>query len=321
MIFFPYKADVELQRWPVLTVLVAAACVWVFLQQTWSANTYSDALETYCSETTKRSIETIVRYLPADEARHPCLAMLRIHRARDSSAEIEKIAAESQAVPFFKTEEDGRRYLKSVLREQYSAFARRVPHDLSESLVYHPNEIDFGRMLTSVFSHGDWGHLIGNMVFFFAFAAAVEVIGGYLFFSGMIVALAVSTSLAYTWSVAGADDALPTLGLSGVVMGMIGFVSVVAPALGIRCFFWFLLFVRTFSVPALLLAAWYIGWDIYELNVRDEDSNVNYIAHVSGAAAGALVGGLFRFLRRDYLRDIAGIDGGFASFQASRAKR
>lgn len=320
MIFFPYKADVQLQRWPVLTVLVALACFWVFLHQVWSAGEHSDALETYCTETTKRSIETIVRYLPEDEARHPCLVMLRIHRAPDSSTEIAEIAQESQPVPFFKTEEDGREYLAGVLREQYSSFARRVPHDLSESLVYHPNEMDVGRMLTSVFSHGDWGHLIGNLVFFFAFAAAVEVIGGYLFFSGMIIALAVSTSLAYTWSVAGTDDALPTLGLSGVVMGMIGFVSVVLPTLGIRCFFWFLLFVRTFSVPALLLAAWYIGWDLYELNARDEDSNVNYVAHVSGAAAGALVGLFFRLLKRDYLRDLveSGVE---APLQVSRAKR
>lgn len=304
MIFFPYKADVELQRWPVLTVLTALACLLVFVQQVSSADAHSDALEAYCTETTRRSIETIVRYLPEEDARHPCLVMLRIHRAPDHDAEIDAIAAESSPVPFFKTERDGREYIGGVLREQYGSFARRVPHDLSESLVYRPNEIDFIRMLTSVFSHGDWGHLIGNLVFFYAFAATVEVIGGYLFFSGMIVTLAISTSLAYTYSVAGSSDALPTLGLSGVVMGMIGFVAAVVPTLGIRCFYWFLLFVRTFSLPALLLAAWYVGWDVYDLNTRGDESSINYVAHVGGAATGALIGVIFRFMRRDYLKSI-----------------
>jgi membrane associated rhomboid family serine protease len=120
----------------------------------------------------------------------------------------------------------------------------------------------------------------------------------------MIATLAVSTSLAYSYSVAGSADALPTLGLSGVVMGMIAFVATVLPTLGIRCFFWFLLFVRRFSIPSLFLAAWYVGWDIYELNSRDADQTVNYVAHVSGAATGALVGLFFRFFRTDYLREL-----------------
>jgi membrane associated rhomboid family serine protease len=120
----------------------------------------------------------------------------------------------------------------------------------------------------------------------------------------MIATVAVSTSLAYSYSVAGTADAVPTLGLSGVVMGMIGFVAVVMPTLGIRCFFWFLLFVRRFSLPSLLLAAWFVGWDIYELHTQDPDSNTNYIAHVSGAATGALIGLVFRFWRRDYLSEL-----------------
>lgn len=130
------------------------------------------------------------------------------------------------------------------------------------------------------------------------------MIGGYLFFSGMIVTLAVSTSLAYTYSVGGSRDALPTLGLSGVVMGMIDFVAAVVPTLGIRCFFWFLLFVRAFSLPALLLAAWYVGWDVYDLNTRSDESNINYVAHVGGAATGAVIGLVFRFIKRDYLKSI-----------------
>lgn len=304
MIFFPYKADIELHRLPVITVLVALVCIFVFLQQRSSAAAYVDALNSYCTESTQRSMLTISRYLPEHEESHPCMVLLRIHRAADHELEIRQLADASRPIPFYENEADGRQYIFGVLKQQYASFAYRVPHDLSESLVYDPNDIRIGRMLTSVVSHADWSHLIGNLLFFYAFAAAVELIGGYAFFAGMMGVLTVSTSLAYSYSVAGSADALPTLGLSGVVMGMIAFVAVVLPTLGIRCFFWFLLFVRRFSIPALFLAAWYVGWDLYELNARDPASNTNYVAHVSGAATGAVIGLLFRFLKRDYVNVI-----------------
>jgi len=304
MIFFPYKADIELKRLPIITVIVIAACIFVFLEQRSSAASYVSAVQNYCTENSQRAIQTILRYLPDHEGQHPCGVLLRIHRAADSDAEIEALAEESTPMPFYANEEDGRRYIASVLREHYSSFASHVPHELSESLVYDPKRIHVGRMLTSVLSHGDWAHLIGNLLFFYAFAAAVELIGGYALFAGLIATLAVSTSLAYSYSVADADTALPTLGLSGVVMGMIAFVAAAAPTIGIRCFFWFLIYVRRFTIPSLLLAAWYIGWDIYDLTVRDPESNINYVAHVSGAATGALAGLVFRLVRRDYLEII-----------------
>ncbi len=301
MIFFPYKADLDLNRWPVLTVLVCLVCVSVFLQQRRSTVAYTDALHAYCTENTQRSMRTIARYLPNYEESHPCKVLLRIHQAPDHDVEIQQLIDDSRPIPFYADAADGRRYIAGVLQQQYTSFARSVPHSLSENLVYDPRHVRLGRMLTSVVSHASWAHLIGNLLFFYAFAAAVELIGGYAFFAAMIATLAVSTSLAYSYSVAGSPDALPTLGLSGVVMGMIAFVATVVPTLGIRCFFWFLLFVRRFSIPSLFLAAWFVGWDIYELNVQDPQSNINHVSHVSGAATGALIGMVFRFWKRDYL--------------------
>jgi membrane associated rhomboid family serine protease len=73
------------------------------------------------------------------------------------------------------------------------------------------------------------------------------------------------------------------------------------PAVRIRCFFWFFVIFRIFRVPALFLALWYVGWDIFDMNRLGNDSLINYVAHVSGAAIGALFGVYYLYFRRDLL--------------------
>jgi membrane associated rhomboid family serine protease len=104
---------------------------------------------------------------------------------------------------------------------------------------------------------------------------------------------------------AGVDSALPTVGLSGVVMAAVAALAIMMPAVRIRCFFWFIVIFRILRVPALLIALWYIGWDIYEMNQLDNKSLINYVAHVSGAAIGALFGAWYAVFRSKMLKELA----------------
>jgi membrane associated rhomboid family serine protease len=90
---------------------------------------------------------------------------------------------------------------------------------------------------------------------------------------------------------------MPTIGLSGVVMGVIGLFAYLAPTARIRCVLWLLVFWRVLRVPAWILALWYVGWDVYSLMHNDGSSHVNFVAHVSGAALGYL-SGLVLFRKR-----------------------
>ena len=110
------------------------------------------------------------------------------------------------------------------------------------------------------------------------------------------------TSLAYGFVMAGVDGALPTVGLSGVVMAAVAALGIMLPTVRIRCFFWFIVFFRIFRIPALILAAWYIGWDIYAYKEYGDESYVNYVAHLSGALIGGLFGGYYLLFRRAMLR-------------------
>ncbi|MDH3468793.1 MAG: rhomboid family intramembrane serine protease, partial [Gammaproteobacteria bacterium] len=165
-----------------------------------------------------------------------------------------------------------------------------VPPLKTKQLWYHPGSWDPVTMLTANFAHGGWDHVIGNLVFFFAFATAVELIVGSLSFAIVVLLMSFGTSISYSLAMASASDPLPTVGLSGVVMGMMALLTYLWPTGKIRCFWWFLIRFGTVAVPAWLLALWYIGFDVYHLLSEEEMGAVNLVAHVSGALIGLLLG-------------------------------
>jgi membrane associated rhomboid family serine protease len=116
--------------------------------------------------------------------------------------------------------------------------------------------------------------------------------------------MAIVTSVAYSHSVS-ADAALPSIGLSGVAMGMMALLTTMLPRARIWCFFWFLFWFRRFRLPVLVIASWHIGWNIYELSHNDPLSHINYMAHVSGAATGVALGIFYRMFTPQRLEQLA----------------
>ena len=93
-----------------------------------------------------------------------------------------------------------------------------------------------------------------------------------------------------------------SLGLSGVVMGMIGLNAYLLPSGTIRCYYWFIVIFGSVAVPAWALAIWYIGWDIYNLFANVNTGVVDVMAHVTGGAAGYLYGVAFLRGRRQQIK-------------------
>jgi membrane associated rhomboid family serine protease len=304
MVLFPYKADVDLGRWPVMTLIVCAICIWVYSRQAYSEYRYERALVRYCNSNITRDEQLVLRYLTDDKQKHYCQVLLEIRRAPDQKGAILELAQAARPIPFYPNGTDSFDYINRVLGNSYARFDGAVPRNLTDRLHYDPKHPTLLTMLTAAFSHGDWWHLTSNLIFFFAFAASVEVITGYFYYLGFIVFAAIGTHMAYTYSVQGVEGALPTVGLSGVVMAMMAFLATVVPTLSIRCFFWFVVIFRTFRVPAMAIAALYILENIFDFTNRDPDDNINYIAHISGAAIGIAMGLIYRLRHQEYLRDL-----------------
>lgn len=195
--------------------------------------------------------------------------------------------------------------IKSRIEKHLVNFRKSAPSSLNSGLMDYPDEFNPISMLTSSLAHGSWSHVIFNLIFFMAFAPAIEIIiSNWLRYVALLVALSVITSISYSLVVfIGREVPLPTLGLSGVVMGVIGLSAYLMPKAQVKMFFWFLLFVRTFYLPAWALAAWYIGWDIFDMLLSDGNEGVNLVAHVSGGIAGYIIGFVWFKKRRDEIQD------------------
>jgi membrane associated rhomboid family serine protease len=152
------------------------------------------------------------------------------------------------------------------------------------ALAFYPNRLDPLKMFTSVFTHGDFWHLVGNLFFFYSFARTIEtqisVIGYLLAF----VIFVLATNLAFAIASSGN---VPTIGLSGVVWGYMGIFLFRYPGDRINCFLWFLWKFKTFEVPAFLFILAFLTFDIIGYRYA-EDARINYVAHFSGFVSGAL---------------------------------
>ena len=161
----------------------------------------------------------------------------------------------------------------------------------SDALMYYPDSWNPIKMLTASVAHGSWSHIIGNLLFFYAFSPMLEIAVAstkrYVF---ILIALALITHITYSLYSLAVGDYVPTLGLSGVVMGVIGLAAYMMPRANIRTFVWFITHVKNYYIPAWLLAVWFIGWDISDLFSYGLSSGINLISHVSGGIGGYLIG-------------------------------
>ena len=222
--------------------------------------------------------------------------MSAIHTSGHPNEAINRLAEHARRWDLMNATES-RAYTVQQLEHAYSDFKSGVKPSLTEQLAYNPASYNVWHMVTAAFAHAGWIHIVGNLIFFYAFGTTVEIVIGPLAFAAMIFAFAIGTHFFYSLSQVMATSPMPTIGLSGVVMGVIGLFAYLAPAARIRCVLWLLVFWRVLRVPAWILALWYVGWDVYSLMHNDGSSHVNFVAHVSGAALGYL-SGLVLFRKR-----------------------
>lgn len=162
-----------------------------------------------------------------------------------------------------------------------------------------PADIVAGRhlvtILTSMFMHGSFSHIIGNMVFLWAFGPEIEDLmtrRGYLVFYLL-------GGLAATAAQVGADPAstVPNLGASGAIAAVMGAFIVTYPHDRIRSLLVIFVFVRTAYIPAMLLIGVWFLMQLVSLGsiVQHPQSSggVAYAAHVGGFIFGAVTARLF----------------------------
>ena len=148
-------------------------------------------------------------------------------------------------------------------------------------------------------------------MFFFAFAATVEVLVGPVWYIAFVLVDSWFIGLTGSMAAAATGQHYWTLGLSGVVMGMMGLFAYLLPRGKIKCYYFFIIIFGSIAIPGWMLVAWYLGGDIVTLLTRDDYGTVNVLAHVMGGIGGYLFGLLFlREVRKDAVHAQDALDRG-----------
>jgi len=133
----------------------------------------------------------------------------------------------------------------------------------------------------SMFLHGDFWHLAGNMVFLFIFGFALEIALGRWMYLGLYLFSGLCSGLLW-WAL---DPAwVPGVGASGAISGLMGMYIGVYGLRRIRFFYWLGPLIGYFSAPALWILPLWLGKELFGL-VRAAD-HVNYYAHIGGLVSG-----------------------------------
>ncbi len=160
----------------------------------------------------------------------------------------------------------------------------------------------FVPIFASMFLHGGWVHLVGNMLFLFVFGRSIEDRFGHLKF--LLIYLLSGLGGAVLHIVLNAGSRVPSIGASGAIAGILGAYFVSFPSARITTLIPLFFFFWTIELPALLLLGYWfviqflVGFEMLAIESATRGGGVAWWAHVGGFIVGLLLALSFRPRRR-----------------------
>ncbi len=135
-------------------------------------------------------------------------------------------------------------------------------------------------VVTAMFMHGGWLHVIGNMWFLWVFGDNVEDAMGRIRFAAFYFLCGLAAAFAQV--LVTPSSVAPMVGASGAIAGVLGGYLVLYPRAQVRCLWILIVFVTFVNLPAwVLLGLWFVSQFFMPL-----ESGVAWMAHVGGFLAG-----------------------------------
>jgi membrane associated rhomboid family serine protease len=148
----------------------------------------------------------------------------------------------------------------------------------------------FSPLFSSMFLHGGWLHLIGNMWFLWIFGDNVEDYFGHFRYLLFYLVCGVGAGLAHT--VANLSSTVPSVGASGAISGVMGAYIVLYPRARILTLVPLLVIFFTVRLPAMVILGYWFAIQFFSglgtLGMR-ASGGVAFWAHIGGFALGALI--------------------------------
>ena len=174
---------------------------------------------------------------------------------------------------------------------------QRALQELVQTFGIVPAAFTWPAVVTSMFLHAGWLHVLGNMLYLWIFGDNVEDRLGharylmFYLFCGAVAALG-QTAI-------NPHSLVPMIGASGAVAGVMGAYFVLYPHSRVLTAVFIVFFLDLIEIPAIFfLAIWFLMQffsGVGSLGAEAAAGGVAFWAHVAGFAAGAALGGLWRF--------------------------
>ena len=153
----------------------------------------------------------------------------------------------------------------------------------------------FTQVFTSMFVHAGWAHIIGNMLFLWIFGDNVEDRMGHLRYLLFYFICGIAAALTQTF--VSPDLAVPNVGASGAIAGVLGAYLILYPKAWVQVVI-IPLFFLPFLVPAALLIGFWFVTQLFsglaEMGNTTAGSGVAFWAHIGGFIAGAVLVWIFK---------------------------
>ena len=161
-------------------------------------------------------------------------------------------------------------------------------------------------LISSMFMHGGWMHIIGNMLFLWVFGDNVEDVMGPLRFTIFYICCGLAAAFAQILTDPG--SLIPMVGASGAIGGVMGAYALLYPRARIHLLIILVVYVTTVSVPAIfMLGYWFLLQLISGLGTMGaQGGGVAFWAHIGGFVAGIALVFLFRQPARVQAREALG---------------
>jgi len=153
-------------------------------------------------------------------------------------------------------------------------------------------------ILTSMFMHASWMHIIGNMIYLWAFGREIENAMGSLRFAFFYL---IGGVVAMSAQILGDPfSSIPALGASGAIAAVMGAFIITFPRDRIRTLVFFFIFFRITLIPAALLIGFWFLTQVFNVGVvaQAKTGGVAYLAHIGGFLFGVIAARLFVNPRR-----------------------
>jgi len=149
-------------------------------------------------------------------------------------------------------------------------------------------------VFTSMFLHGGYMHLIGNMLYLWIFGNNIEDAMGHGRFILFYLLTGVAASMAHFFT--DLNSEIPTIGASGAISGILGAYILLYPRAQVLVLIFLGFFIRVMYIPAGFALGFYFVIQIFQgaLTFGQGGGGVAFFAHIGGFIAGLLLVGLFK---------------------------